>query len=272
MNKAKLNELLKYTKSKKILRVILLYNNEEILNQVISIYENLYNSNRTDSEKSELVMLYLKYRKKKDHMSYLVSNSLINKEYTFTEQEKLINKYITNKIKYEDIINECYVRSMNEHLENDKQKEENNIRYVKPSSTFITSNKNVLKYRSNEEIYNLIKVYYKDKTGILLNLIINEDVLQNRNNYEHIKMLNLYLDYPYTNIFNILVNSKILEKTSLEEQFKLVDIFLENPTNSTFYKIIEMINNNHSVDKIDRQIQKEIKKEIKVYKKTNERK
>lgn len=263
MKKERLNELLNYTRSKKILRIVFLYNNEEVLDKIIELYTNLYNSNRSDSEKSDLIMAYIKNRKL-ENIEYLVCNSQITNNYTYKEQKEIINKYISSKISFEQIVNNCYIKSFNNDFETNqdeeiKTKEHKKDKKLDKSTNIITSNKNILKYRSNKEIYDLIKVYYKDDKGILINLIINDDILKYRNNYEHISLLNLYLEYPYKRVYDLIIDSKILRKTSLYEQNKLIDMYLDNQSEETYNKIKESINKRNPYEKADIAMKKDIK-------------
>ena len=263
MKKERLNELLNYTRSKKILRIVFLYNNEEVLDKIIELYTNLYNSNRSDSEKSDLIMAYIKNRKL-ENIEYLVCNSQITNNYTYKEQKEIINKYISSKISFEQIVNNCYIKSFNNDFETNQDEEINPKEHKKDkkldkSTNIITSNKNILKYRSNKEIYDLIKVYYKDDKGILINLIINDDILKYRNNYEHISLLNLYLEYPYKRVYDLIIDSKILRKTSLYEQNKLIDMYLDNQSEETYNKIKESINKRDPYEKADIAMKKDIK-------------
>lgn len=269
MKKEKVNELLKYTKSKKIIRILFLYNNEDLLDKVLMLYKNLYNTNRSDSQKSNLIFTFIRNRNI-DHIDYLICNSQITNNYTFNEQKEIIKNYLSSKITYEQIVNECYMKLMNNKTQisliksDNKDKEHKKDKTIIKISSLITSNKNVLKYRSNEEIYSLIKEYYKDDSGVLINLIINENVLINRNNYEHIKLLGVYLDNPCDRVYDLIVNKTILKNMNIYDQLNLIDMYLDNPSENTYHKIEKFINKKDAYNKINNSINKDIK----IYKNT----
>lgn len=258
MKKEDLNKLLVYTKSKKILRIIFLYNNENLLKEVLNIYDNLFNTNRTDSQKSDLVMLYIK-NKKNEHIKELICGSLINDNYSFEEHVLIIKKYLKHLYSYEQIINDCYRKFMNN--EEPKKKESTIIK----TNSIILTNKNVLKNRSNEEIHKLLEIYSNDETGNIINIIVNKNVLENRNNYEHIKLLNTYINYPYKRVFDLIINPNILKTNTLYEQLKLIDDYLDNPTEVTYNDIINSINDNKYMNYNSDMINN-IEEEIKIYK------
>lgn len=270
MKKEVLIKLLNYTKSRKILRIILLYNNEELLENVINIFEKLYNTNRTESEKSELVMLYIKNRKK-ENIEFLICSSIILNAYSFKMQKERIKQYLSKEICYEQIINECYIKNMNEEFSEDKKvdetpkkKEHKKDKPIIRSSALITQNEAVLRYRTNQEIYQLIKIYYLDERGKLINLIVNKNVLQFRNNYEQIKLLHLYLDKQDDNVYNLIVNYKILKNMNLYEQLKLIDLYLNNNTINNYNKIIRLVNLNYTLEEIEQELKNDFENNIKI--------
>ncbi|MBQ9024033.1 MAG: hypothetical protein IJ105_02290 [Bacilli bacterium] len=263
MKKQSINELLKYTNSKKIIRLVFLYNDEDLLNKIIEIYKKLYNTNRTDSEKSDLIMYYVKNRKK-EHIEYLIYNFQITNYFTYEEQKEFIKKFISGNLSYEQIVNNCYIRCMNNEIIKEKEeekpkKEHKTDKKIDKSAYPITSNQNVLKYRSNEEIYDLIKVYYKDENGLSIKIILNENVLKRRNNYEQIELIKLYLYHQCDEIYNLIVNLNILKYMNLYEQKKLIDMYLDNPTKDTFEKIINSVGKKDAYQKINNSINKDIK-------------
>lgn len=274
MQKQKINELLKYTKSKRILRIVFLYNNDDLLDKIIEIYIKLYNSNRSDSEKSDLIMQYIRNRKK-EHIEYVICNSQITNNYTYNDQKEIINNYLSSRLSYEQIVNDCYLKVMNNEKvvkkeEITKKKEHKKDKIIDKSAYEIASNKNVLKYRNNKEIYDLIKIYYNDNKGISINIIINENVLKNRNNYEQIELINLYLLHPYEKVYNLIISQNILNKMNLYEQIKLIDIYLDNPNEETYNRIINLISKKDAYKKINNSINKDMKiYKNKLYKKEN---
>ena len=272
MKKEALNKLLSYTKSRKIIRLVFLYNNQDILEKLINIYEKLYNSNRTDSEKSELVLLYIKNRKRKN-IEYLVCSSIILNTYSFNMQKQKIKEYLSNEESYEKIINECYIKTMSENInEEDREfevpskKKHKKDKNVIKSSVLITQNEHDLKYRTNNEIYNLIKIYYSDSTGKLINLIVNRNILEYRNSYEQLKLLKVYMDHPDKNVFNLIINEKLLKHMDLYEQLKIIDLYLINNNTINYNKITTLINLNYSFDEIEQEVKKDFENNIKIYK------
>lgn len=262
MKRVDVNELLTYTKNRRILRLLFLYNNEELLINVLNIYKKLINSNRSDSQKSDLVVMYIKNRKR-NHIDYLICNSQMLDLYTFIEQKEIIKQYLSYQIKYEQIVNNCYMKSMNLHVENSKNTETEILKREKiiaRSASIITSNKSVLKYRTNEEIYNLVKVYYEDHAGVLINLIVNENILKYRNNHEQIKLLKLYLEHPIQRVYDLIVNNLVLHNMNLHDQLKLIDLYLDNQTEDMYYKISGMLLKNKSYKEIEDYINKDVKK------------
>ena len=266
MKKEELNELLKYTRSKKVLRTIFLYNNEDLLKEVINIYEKLCNTNRTDSQKSDFVMMYIKNRKN-DRIKDLICSSLINDNYTFEEHKKLLKQYISQQCTYEQIINESYMKFMNLEM-NEEEKKSTKVK----TNSLILNNKNVLNNRSNKEINKLLEIYSKDETGHIINIIVNKDILENRNNYEQIKLLNLYSNYPTRRVYNLITNPSIVRKKTLYEQLKLIDIYLDNPNEVTYSSIIKSIDDININLGFSSDIINDIESEIKIYKQKKENK
>jgi len=259
MKKEKINELLQYTKSKKVLRIMFLFNDEELLNEVVNIYKSLYNTNRTDSQKSDLVVSFIRNRKR-NHIKTLVCGSLITNNYTFQEQKKAIEKYVSKEENYEQIINECYINSMNDVS---KKEEKTPIK----STYLITSNKNVLKNRSNQEMHKLLEIYSKVNTSEVINIIINNDVLEHRNNYEHIKLLNTYINNPFKRVYDLIVDSNILKIKTVHEQLKLIDVYLDNKDEITYKQIKDSINSKLLYESLNLEMSKKVENEVKTYRK-----
>lgn len=261
MKKDELNKLLEYTKSKKVLRIIFLFNSEILLKEVLTIYEQLYITNRTDSQKSDLVMLYIKNRNKAK-IKTLICSSLVTHNYTFQEQKNAIKKYTSNEDNFEKIINECYLRNMER-----KDSPEDNTEQEIKTTFLITSNKNVLSNRSNSETYNLLRIYSNNPTSGVLNIIINKNILERRNNYEQIKLLNAYIENPNKKVFDLIVNYNVLKTKKLHEQLKLIDEYLDNPSEETYNNIMSSINSEALYNGFNNDIHNKVKEEVKIYKK-----
>ncbi len=85
-----------------------------IKREVLCILLNLRESNRTSSEKSKLVSIYLDNRNEvnKQKLKSLICNSLVLSTYTYIEQLSIINSFIEDNSIYKDTMEKCYIMAL----------------------------------------------------------------------------------------------------------------------------------------------------------------
>lgn len=111
MTKEDFKELTTLTKSKDIIKFLLDSNDEELNNDIMDILKALSITSRKDNEKYTLIKLFIEHKDKK-YMKTLVSSSLIVTTNTFGNQLSKIKEYILNENAFEKIINESYIKFM----------------------------------------------------------------------------------------------------------------------------------------------------------------
>ncbi len=100
----------KYTSNKTIISFASKSKNIKRLKEINSIFINLKRTNRAQTQKDELVLMYIQGIEEfdKEDMKSLVCHSLITDILSFQKQKELINLYIDGEKNMNDIIKECY--------------------------------------------------------------------------------------------------------------------------------------------------------------------
>ena len=111
MTKEDFKELTTLTKNKEIIKFLLDSNDEELNKDIMDILKSLSITSRKDKEKYTLIKLFIEHKDKK-YMKTLVSSSLIVTTNTFGNQLSKIKEYILNENAFEKIINESYIKFM----------------------------------------------------------------------------------------------------------------------------------------------------------------
>ena len=110
MKKEKIKELLTYSKSKDLFKLVLLCNDEILTEEIIYILKKLSVSNRSETEKYNLVKIYIDNRNL-EHIKDLITNNLILKTYSYSKQVEIIKNFIDQNRSYENILKKCYIQS-----------------------------------------------------------------------------------------------------------------------------------------------------------------
>ena len=115
MKKEQIRDVLNYSKSKDLLKMLLKCSDEELINNVIYILKKLSSSNRKEVEKYILIKEYINNRDI-DCIEYFIFNSFILDTYSYNDQIKIIN-FIKEK-------NKLYKNSYDKYFLNYKLKED----------------------------------------------------------------------------------------------------------------------------------------------------
>lgn len=119
MNIIKKDGLISIKSKEDLINYLLKIDDSDLMNEVSTILKRLYNSNRKDKEKYQLIMLYIKYRDNKN-IETLVCSSLITDTYSFSKQKKVIIECMKNEEYFNEVINECYINYMNKDIHTKK--------------------------------------------------------------------------------------------------------------------------------------------------------
>lgn len=119
MNFIKKDGLISIKSKEDLINYLLKIDDSDLMNEVSTILKRLYNSNRKDKEKYQLIMLYIKYRDNKN-IETLVCSSLITDTYSFSKQKKVIIECMKNEEYFNEVINECYINYMNKDIHTKK--------------------------------------------------------------------------------------------------------------------------------------------------------
>lgn len=119
MNFIKKDGLISIKSKEDLINYLLKIDDSDLMNEVSTILKRLYNSNRKDKEKYQLIMLYIKYRDNKN-IETLVCSPLITDTYSFSKQKKVIIECMKNEEYFNEVINECYINYMNKDIHTKK--------------------------------------------------------------------------------------------------------------------------------------------------------